>query len=89
MKKVLLPHKSENIKDYLNLSRSVRYLGTVYRELGNYEKSKNLFEESLMICRKYIPKKNMEMAWSLVNLGTVYGELNSGKKSQGSLDNPP
>src|SRR3989338_352731 len=49
-------------------------LGNVYRDLGNYEKAKQLFEESLVIYKKNSYENHPWFAQALGRLGSIYRE---------------
>jgi len=61
----------------LRSARALGYLGSIYRDLGDYKVAKDLLEQSLVIYEKY-DQKAIGHAWILVKLGNIYmilGEL--------------
>ena len=58
------------------------YLGNVHRELGNYEKAKDLLEQSLLIYKGYYPENHIDIAWALICLGNIYSSLKDYEKAK-------
>jgi tetratricopeptide (TPR) repeat protein len=61
-------------------------LGSVYSKAGDYEKAKDLFEQSLVIYKKYLPENHIGKAQALRHLGNIYRRLGDYKKAKNLLE---
>ena len=64
---------TKNIK--ILTTQESSYLGTVEKELGNYEKAKSILESVLLIQRKKENLNNPDLAWTALQLGNIYTYL--------------
>lgn len=72
--------KEGYLKGDTKVVRPLIYLGEAYRGLGSYEKSKEVLENSLMLCRKH-PYLQKELGRTLVYLGNTYRDLGDYNKA--------
>ncbi len=61
-------------------------LGSVYRDLGNYEKAKQLFEKSIEIYKKNTSENHFGLAQALGRLGCVYSDQGEYEKAKQLLE---
>jgi len=61
-------------------------LGSVYRDLGNYEKAKQLFEKSIEIYKKNLHENHLWFAQALGRLGCVYSDQGNYEKAKQLLE---
>lgn len=61
-------------------------LGRMYGHLNQYEKAKELLEQSLDILQKHGKEKDIKLAQVLAYLGSIYKELGNPQKSQELLE---
>lgn len=73
----LKKHYGEN---HVKVARILVYLGNFYRSIGDYEKAKNLLEQSLIIYKKH--PNYVRNAKALGYLGVVYRDLGDYKKAK-------
>ena len=79
--KLNLRSKSNETK----IARFKIYLGNVYRRLGDHEKAKELFEQSLQTYNKF-SEPNVNKARACGYLGIVYESLGNFEKAKGLLE---
>ncbi|MBD2456610.1 CHAT domain-containing protein [Nostoc sp. FACHB-87] len=77
-------HLYRKIKDSYGESKTLRYLGMSYIDLGNFPSAIDYFQKSLAIARK--AKDRYNESWSLGFLGLVYIKLGESKKAIGFLN---
>ncbi len=68
------------------MAHTLVYLALVHRVLANYEKAKNLLEESLQIYKHHDPENHTRIAQLIAYLGGVEGELGNYEKSRDLLE---
>jgi tetratricopeptide (TPR) repeat protein len=73
-------YEKKGSKNYVDLSWALSHLGNLQRKLGNYEKARDYFEESIRL-HKYCEITNKRTAQTLAYLGSVYKGLGSYQKS--------
>ncbi|MBX9786075.1 MAG: tetratricopeptide repeat protein [Alphaproteobacteria bacterium] len=61
-------------------------LGNVYRDLGNYEKAKQLFEQSIAFHKKSLNENSLLFAQALGWLGCVYSDQGNYEKAKDLLE---
>lgn len=61
-------------------------LGSVYRDLGNYDKAKQLFEQSIIIYQKNFHTTHFLFAQALGRLGCVFSEQGNYEKAKDLLE---
>ncbi|MBY0500940.1 MAG: tetratricopeptide repeat protein [Alphaproteobacteria bacterium] len=76
---------SKSSKNYNKIAHFKVYLGNVYRRLGDYEKAKELFEQSLQTYKK-CSEPNPGMARACGYLGIVYESLGNFEKAKALLE---
>ncbi|OJW51759.1 MAG: hypothetical protein BGO67_05435 [Alphaproteobacteria bacterium 41-28] len=68
-------------KDYARIAQMLTFLAIVYRELGNYEKARSLFEQSLVIYKDILDQQ-WGIVWVSVHLGNIYREMGNYEKGR-------
>lgn len=71
-------------KGDISVVRPLIYLGAVYRDLGNYEKSKEALENSLTLCKKN-SELHGELGMALTYLGSTYRDSGNYEKAKDFL----
>lgn len=79
---------NDNLKAQYHEKRAqvLAYLGNAYGELGEYEKAKNLLEQSLVIYQRDFPPNHNETAWAIAYLGDIYRIMGNFEKGQSLLE---
>ena len=65
---------------------SLAQLGCIYRELGDYEKAKELNKQAFLVHKKHYGKNHIKTAWSLAQLGCIYSDLGDYEKAKELLE---
>lgn len=73
-------YEKKESKNYVDLSWALSHLGNLQRKIGNYEKARDYFEESIYLYKQY-GDNNERTARTLAYLGSVYKGLGSYQKS--------
>lgn len=76
----LFPH------DHFRVGWILSQLGNVYRELGDSQKAKKYFEQSLLIFNKYLPQDHINIGLALAYLGNCCRELGEHENSRKYLE---
>ena len=73
-------------EEHFTVTRTWANVGIAYRNLGQYEKAKELFERALKIQEQHYGQDHFEVARTLTNLATAYGELKDYDKAKDVLE---
>jgi tetratricopeptide (TPR) repeat protein/DNA-binding CsgD family transcriptional regulator len=69
-------------QDFLRMARTLSYLGTVYRWLGDYERSAEAFKASLETYQRNLPENHFRIGWVYAFLGHLYSTLGEFEESK-------
>jgi tetratricopeptide (TPR) repeat protein len=62
------------------------HLGNAYGELGNYQKARDLLEQSIALYKDHFPEDHIKVGWALFYLGQVYRIMGDPIKAKKALE---
>ena len=61
--------------DYQRICLALIYIGTTYRENGDYKQAKDTMQKVINLHNKHLPERITHFGWYLTLLGNVYRDL--------------